>query len=251
MLSIALCDDQPEELDALTLAVNTYLARRDLSADARVCAFSHPDDLLTATASSRFHLYLLDIVMPMVDGIQVGRTLRRLDREAAIIFITSEPGFALEAYAANPINYLLKPVETGALYETLDLALSRIDYEEERTLAVKTREGLRVLPFSAIAWCEYRSHAVIYTLTTGEPVAGRSFRGRFDTAVAPLLADRRFVKTHASYVVNMAQVSLFARDAFTLRGGQVVPIAAKGYPAVRDAYMDFLMGDGPADGGTR
>ena len=49
----------------------------------------------------------------------------------------------------------------------------------------------------------------------------------------------------------MAQVSLFARDAFTLRGGQVVPIAAKSYPAVRDAYMDFLMGDGPADGGTR
>jgi hypothetical protein len=39
----------------------------------------------------------------------------------------------------------------------------------------------------------------------------------------------------------MRRVERFAKDSFTLRGGKVVPIAAKLYPAVRDQYMDFLM----------
>lgn len=42
----------------------------------------------------------------------------------------------------------------------------------------------------------------------------------------------------------MRWVERFAKDSFTLCGGKAVPIAARQYPAVRDAYMDYLMGKG-------
>lgn len=173
MLRIAICDDMLQDLQNLILLTNQYLAANGL--DAEVMKFSHPDALLTAIETESFHLYILDIVMPMLNGLELGKEIRRLDREAQIIYATTEPQFALQAYAANPINYLIKPIDKRQLFDTLTLAISKIDLSEEPAFTVKTAESLRVIKMAYIACCEYRSHAVIFSLTNGEEVVSRNY----------------------------------------------------------------------------
>lgn len=242
MLRIAICDDMPQELQSLVSLTNQYLVAN--GHDAEVRKFSHPDALLTTIEAESFHLYLLDIVMPMVSGIELGKEIRRLDREAQIIYATTEPQFALQAYAASPINYLIKPIEKRQLFDTLTLAISKVDLAEEQTFAVKSADGLRVIKLSDIACCEYRSHTVTFILINGEEVSSRTFRENFSEYCAPILKDRHFLQCHTSFVVNMRRVERFAKDSFTLCGSKTVPIAAKQYPAVRDAYMDYLVAKG-------
>jgi len=67
-------------------------------------------------------LYILYIVMPMVSGLELGKEIRHLDREAQIFYATTEPQFSLQAYAASPINYLVKPIEKQTPFDTLTLA---------------------------------------------------------------------------------------------------------------------------------
>ena len=239
MLRIAICDDQPRELDIINEYIKEYLGTHPWEAE--IQAFPHPDKLLTATESERFHLYILDIVMPMVNGLELGKEIRRLDREAQIIYATTEPQFALQAYAASPINYLIKPIEKQQLFDTLTLAISKADLAEDQTFAVKTAESLRVIKLSDIICCEYRSHAVIFCLANGEEVFSRTFRENFSEYCAAILRDRHFLRCHTSFIINLRRVERFAKDSFTLYGGKIVPIAAKQYPAVRDAYMDYLM----------
>ena len=81
MLRIAICDDQPRELEVINEYITEYLDTHTLEAELK--EFSHPDKLLTATESERFHLYILDIVMPMVNGLELDKEIRRLDREGA------------------------------------------------------------------------------------------------------------------------------------------------------------------------
>lgn len=242
MLRIAICDDQPRELDIMKEQLKEYLGIHPWEAE--IQGFSHPDKLLTATESGRFHLYILDIVMPMVNGLELGKEIRRLDREAQIIYATTEPQFALQAYAASPINYLIKPIEKQQLFDTLTLAIFKADLAEEQTFAVKTAESLRVMKLSDILCCEYRSHAVIISLTNGEEVCSRTFRENFTEYCSVILKDRHFLQCHTSFIMNLRRVECFAKDSFTLYGGKIVPIAAKQYPAVRDAYMDYLMAKG-------
>lgn len=242
MLRIAVCDDMQDELQSLVLLINQYISTKSL--DAEVTEFSHPDALLTAIGAESFHLYILDIVMPMVDGLELGKEIRRLDCEAQIIYATTEPQFALQAYAASPINYLIKPIEKQQLFDTLTLAISKADLTEEQTFAVKTADSLRVIKLSDIVCCEYRSHAVIFSLTNGEEVLSRTIRENFSEYSSPILKDRHFLKCHTSFVINMRRVERFAKDSFTLCVSKIVPIAAKQYPAVRDTYMDYLMAKG-------
>lgn len=242
MLRIAICDDLPQELQSLARLINQYLTERNLIAE--VVAFGHADALLKAIEGERFHLYILDIVMPMVDGLELGKAIRRQDWEAQIIYATTESQFALQAYAASPINYLIKPITRQPLFETLSLAIARVDLNADRTFAIKTADGLRVVNFSDIFCCEYRDHKVIFKLTNDEDVHSRTIRANYTNYLAAILKDRHFLQCHAAFVVNMRRVERFAKDHFTLAGGKMVPIAAKHYPTVRDTYMDYLMARG-------
>lgn len=242
MLRIAICDDQPKELEIINKCITEYLHAHTLEAEME--EFSHPDKLLTTIGAESFHLYILDIVMPLVSGLELGKEIRRLDREAQIIYVTTEPQFALQAYAASPINYLIKPIEKQQLFDTLTLAISKADLAEEQTFAVKTADNLRVIKLSDIAYCEYRNHAVVFSLTNGEEVLSRTIRENFSEYSAPIFMDRHFLQCHTSFVINLRRVERFAKDSFTLYGGKIVPIAAKQYPTVRDTYMDYLMAKG-------
>lgn len=239
MLHIAICDDLPDQLTIIAAYINEYIGYNAI--DAVVRQFTHPEALLAACETERFHIYILDIVMPMINGIEAGREIRRLDREAQIIYSTAEPSFALEAFSANPINYLVKPIEKAQLYETLRLAISKVNTGEEGIITIRTRDGLRVLKLSSVIFCEYVKHTVRYMLMGGEILTTRTIQESFSEHVKPILSNARFLQPHTSFVLNMSRVEGFSKDVFMMRGGAVIPISAKQYPSVRDTYMDYLL----------
>ena len=239
MFHIAICDDLPDQLAAIVTYINDFIEKNAL--DAEIRQFTHPDELLTACETERFHIYILDIVMPMVNGIEAGREIRRLDREAQIIYATTEPSFALEAFSANPINYLVKPIDKATLFETLGLAISKVNTDEESIITIRTRDGLRVVKLSSIIFCEYVKHTAQYALMGGEMLTTRTLQESFSEHVGPLLSDARFLQPHTSFVLNMARVEGFSKNGFVMRGGAVIPIPEKQYASVRNTYMDYLL----------
>lgn len=241
MLHIAICDDIDAELRHITALTNEYLNERGISANIR--KFNHPDALLIACETENFHIFLLDMVMPMISGLELGRSIRRISTDAQIIYITTEPGFALDAYAVNPLHYLLKPVNREALFATLELAAEKVDFGEENTITVKTRDGLHTLSTDHVAYCEYMRHIVIYTLVNGERLETTTISGSFTEHIAPLLYDRRFLQTHAAFAVNMSRVERLAKEGFTLQGGAFVPVSGKQFATVRNTYMNYRLGE--------
>lgn len=239
MLHIAICDDMPDQLAVIAGYINEYITSNTL--DAQVQVFSNPDRLLRACEIERFHIYILDIVMPMINGIEVGKEIRRIDREAEIIYASTESSFALQAFCVNPINYLVKPINQAAFFETLTLAISKVNSEEEQIVTLKTKDGLCVVKLSSIIFCEYIKRTVQYTLMGGKTLTTRSIQGSFVEHIQPLLSDSRFLQPHTSFTVNMGRVETFSKNGFVMRGGAVIPIPAKQYPVVRDTYMDYLL----------
>lgn len=79
--------------------------------------------------STRPDLAILDLQMPQLDGFGVVRLLRK-DRTPLIAFVTAHDEHAIRAFEVNAVDYVLKPVETVRLRQTIDRAKERLETEE-------------------------------------------------------------------------------------------------------------------------
>ena len=117
MLKLALCDDDPQQCAAVGALLQEYAALRPALA-AKLSIFSSSWELLADEEEGAcFDLYVLDVVMPEVSGIELGVKLRELGRSGAIIYLTISPEYAVDSYAAQAFYYLMKPVEPERLWQ--------------------------------------------------------------------------------------------------------------------------------------
>jgi DNA-binding LytR/AlgR family response regulator len=239
MLRIAICDDDKTDRERIHGYVTEYLETKNIQADVKV--FDHPDTLISECESFRPQIYLLDIVMPMVTGIQAARELRWNQPDAQIIFATSESSFALESFDVNPINYILKPVDKEKLFSTLDLALSRVKIDEQRFVTVKVKGGLSTLRIDEIMYIDYRNHVVTYHMFNGETVSTPTLRIGFSEYMDENHSDQDFVRCHESVSVNLGAIDKLTRTDITLRNHELVPVSKSRYTEVADRYMDFRL----------
>lgn len=88
--------------------------------ECRICAEAgNGPDALQAAARTEPDVILLDISMPGMDGLETARHLGSLDQPPAVIFSTAYGEHALEAFEANAVDYLLKPIRAERLGEAL------------------------------------------------------------------------------------------------------------------------------------
>lgn len=237
MLKIAICDDRKEDKDRMHQYVQQFCQEKMLQAEIRV--FDHPDVLICACEKYRPHIYILDIVMPMVNGIQAARELRWNQPDAQIIFATSEESFALESFDVNPVNYILKPVKKEKLFETLDLAMKRIHLEEENSVTIKVKGGYRTLYMGEIMYLDYRNHVVSYHLLSGETISTSTLRIGFAEYLIQNHEEDDIVLCHESVAVNIQAIDKLSKTDLMVRNREILPVAKSRYAQVSEKYMNY------------
>ena len=135
-MRIAVCDDDALSRQQVLRFLDEYIARNN--GILTVSVFDRATALTEAVARfGSFDIYLLDILMPGMNGIQLGLQLRRSDSEGKILYLTSGPEFAYESYQVQAFDYLLKPVDKERLFASLDRALRAIGNRKEKSFIVK------------------------------------------------------------------------------------------------------------------
>ena len=125
-------------------------------------------------------LILLDIRMPIMDGLEVARHLAGLEAPPAIIFTTAYQDYALDAFDAHAIDYLMKSVRKERLQKAIDRAkaLSRVninqlrdhhDSNNSRTHLSTTVQGnLQIIPIEKFYYLKADQKYVTAVWSDGE-----------------------------------------------------------------------------------
>ena len=154
MIQIAVCDDDTKELDETAALLEAYASQRpELGLSLR--RFQSSYDLLDCCQyRSAFDIYLLDIIMPLTDGIELGQSIHNRSEDALIIYVTNSEDFAVKSYRVNAFDYLLKPLEKSQLFGCLDRAVSKIEKETFPAVPVKTQDGIFTLHMRNVMYVE-------------------------------------------------------------------------------------------------
>ena len=253
MFKIAICEDNPAELSEVKGLLNFYgeelvkKARRckeDPAPDFEISAFSSGRELLKAAAKDPFHLYVLDILMPEQNGMELAKKIRKSDENADILFLTSSTDYAVESYAVRAFYYLLKPIAREQIFACMDRLMAARRAASPEKLLVKTKNGISSIPYGDVVSVEYQAHYLYYSLASGEVIKSTAIKKSFSEAVRPLLQDCRFVKISSAYVVNMDYVKTLTGKDFEMENNRILSISRNKYKEIKGCYIDYILGKG-------
>ena len=240
MLRIAICDDEENQLNQTAALLNTYLRSRS-GLNGQVETFQSSRTLLARAAEEGgFDLYVLDILMPELSGIDAGRRLRSLGGGGEIIYLTCSNDFAADSYDVRAFFYLLKPAEEGKFFHVLDGAREKLNRRRSNAVMVSTADGPRRILLEHIRYVERVGRCIRYYCADGV-IDSQTIRVSFREAAAPLLADRRFYLCGASFVLNFQHVAGVNGQTALLDDGQAVALPRMAATDFKKAWGNYWL----------
>ena len=218
-------------------------------------------EAVKAIAETAPDLLFLDVQMPKLDGFEV---LELIDPGPAIIFVTAYDQYAMRAFDAQAVDYLLKPFGTGRFERALERARARLGESRlgaaslgesgkapselaaaardpgQRPQRIVVRDGptVHVIPIDRLDYVEAQDDYV--ALHSG----GKSYLKQQTIArVEAMLDPARFVRIHRSAIVNLERVSRiepYAKDSriAILSDGTRLPVSRSGYARLLEVMDD-------------
>ena len=246
MMRIALCDDMPVHTGHILMLLDGYQKKRP-GVKISTYSFDSGDKLLESINKGQcFDIYLLDIIMPDLDGIMLAQQIRQLDIDAPLIFLTQSASYALDAFRVSAVQYILKPISPCDLYPVLDKIIASRDRGKDGFLTVASPGRTVTLVYSAIVVVEYVGRSLHFYLSSGEVVESKTIRTSFGVAVSELLTDNRFARVHQSFVINLDHVRELRSRSFLMKNGMDILIPRLKYSDVKKTYLNYLKESGVA-----
>ncbi len=237
MLSVCICDDDARDAEMVQSLVRRFAGEHP-EFPMRLQRFSSAFDLLEhLERAGGFDVYLLDILMPGVTGVELAERIRDRGETAEIVFLTAFPEYALEAFGVAACGYLLKPVEKERFDKALLAAAQRATRPEEAAMVLKTREGMRKVQLRELVTVESFDHDRVCYLADRSKLVTAETLG---VLMKRLSGDARFFAPHRAYIINLEHITALNDNHVVMSTGQRVPVARASMGALKRAYMEFL-----------
>lgn len=238
-MKIAICDDESVcRAQVLDLAHDYVEERKDKEVSFQV--FSDPCALLDATrAGDRYDIYVLDIVMPDMNGITLGQALRHEGVDSKIIYLASSKEYAIDSFRVRAFDYLLKPVEKESFFKVLDEAINSIHIKKDKCVIIKTRDGNARASFDSILYASLVNRALTFRLADNKMLESTTLRCSFSEAVVELLADPRFTQCGVSTVVNLHHITSVENEGVVFMNNERLFLNKKICRELRAAWNNY------------
>lgn len=232
-MKILACDDDTLFLDMISEYCQRF--QKESSIPIALVSYSHGCDVLAYYKNHKdIDLFILDIKMSEIDGMQIAKEIRRTDLHTRIVFLTSAPEYAPQGYVFGISRYWIKPLsydifakDVKALYKEIVKENTAYIFETIGTAAMKVY-------LDEILYIETLNRK------TCVHKADSSYLSTTKLSAYEKKLDHRFFRCHASYIVNMDYIVKIQGPEITLGNGEIIYISKgrkKGFFAELTTYF--------------
>lgn len=171
--------------------------------------FDNPIEALKFIENEKVQVVFLDINMPGLDGMSLGRLIHKLSSETKLVFITAYKEHAAEAFEIKAFDYLLKPYSENRIREVLDNLVEKIKMpkkaeiiqKESKKIAVNLEDRIVVISTGDILYIEANEKESDIVLP------GITYKSKLKISqLEEILSEKMFFRCHRSYMVNINHI---------------------------------------------
>ena len=241
MLEAVIVDDEEKALESLKWELTNFS-----NEIAVVACFTDPYEALGYLERNRPDCLFLDIEMPTMDGFQFIQKLQ--NKEVAVIITTAYNQYAIKALKNEAIDYLLKPIDSDDLKETIvkirkyqarNLTAEKLERillrhnasSSQRKITLNTDGKLLFLENDDILYAESDGNYSTIFLSDGQKIV----LTKKLKEVGEMLPSDSFFRIHNSYIINLNKIKEFLKT-----DGYVILKSNHKIPVSRQKKSDFL-----------
>lgn len=234
-MKVAICDDIKNDLYLAESLFRNYCKKAML--EVNIDLYGSSSELMPCVIKGAYDLYILDIYMDTVNGMELARKIRQEDDSCEIIFVTISPDFALDGFGVYAIGYLIKPLTEEKLQNLLN-RYSRQFLCSARYITIKhSRNNIRLLRKSIIYAEIYGKQTLIYTSN-----------GVYHTWTSLDELERKldgepFLRCHRSYIINMQYVDCVQKADFVLEDGTKIPLSSHEVSQYKKIWQNYVFSE--------
>jgi two-component system LytT family response regulator len=242
MIKAIIIDDEP----LARLVVQEYLQSYPQITIAQVCN----DGFEGVKAINQYQpdLIFLDIQMPKINGFEM---LELIEEPPAVIFATAFDEYAIKAFEAHAVDYLLKPFSKERFDKAIQNWLLQTNHKQQKTatesllqsanelpgqserIVVKTGGKIKIIVVSELHYIEAADDYVKLYTKDGSYLKNKTM-GFFEQT----LNQSQFVRTHRSYIINIQEITRiepYEKESHLaiLKSGAKIPVSKTGYVKLR------------------
>lgn len=220
---IALCDDNELQLSMVEDIVSGYF--KDRRIDAEINTFTEGKKLLEdVRANGCYGLYILDMLMPVLNGMDVGTELRNMGDDGHIVFLTATDQYAVKSYEVSALYYLVKPIDAQKIEKVLDLSKLAENYfastkAEGDFFEVVGKEKTQQIRISDIEYVDLVARRLCFHMKNKEIYESVMLRTKFSDSVAQLSQLDGFVAS-GTVLVNKAYITRISTNEIRFESGE-------------------------------
>ena len=241
MLTAVIVDDEPKAIQGLSWELSNFNDQINV-----IATFNDPEKALIYLANNEIDCLFLDIEMPTMDGFQFIQKLK--NKDFPVVITTAYNQYAIKALKNEAIDYLLKPIDTDDLKETIvkikkfnaknftaerleTILLSFNSNAIHKKITLNTDGKLVFLDSDEIIYAESDGNYSTIYLTGGQKIV----LTKKLKEVNELLPNDSFFRIHNSYIINLTKIKEFIKT-----DGYVILKPHHKIPVSRQKKSDFL-----------
>jgi len=233
MLSVFICEDNPQQRERMKTIVKDYIALKDYDMKMTLAA-DNPETLIDFVCNNPVQgsLYILDVdLQHEMNGIVLASKIREMDLYGKIVFVTthSELAYLTFKYKVEAMSYVVKddPAKImSEVHECIDLAYKRYQdgYQKKELFQVKIGDEVKNIPFDDIMFFEssHTPHKVILHTDNGYI----EFYGALSSVEE---SGEHLYRCHQSFVVNTKNIISVnkSKREVEMKSGEIVFVTVR------------------------
>ena len=204
MMNIAICDDNKEIVEIIYKIVSDFF-RKYKSNIPNINLFDNGSNLEKDTCI--YDIVFMDIEMPEMDGLTIGRKLINKNPKTILIIITSHIEYLDDAMRMNVFRYIPKPIDSKSVARNLSDALAKYNAIQAQSILITTEKGTIRCNTDDIIMLELINRKVTVYTATDSFVTSKNLKEWLE-----ILPTTNFCMCHRSYIINLSHVYKLTAD---------------------------------------
>ncbi|CEN81318.1 LytR/AlgR family response regulator transcription factor [Paraclostridium sordellii] len=233
MLNIVICEDEIEQQEILKDYLEQIL--NEINIKYEILIFNSGEELFK-NYPDNIDIFLLDIQMDGLNGMEVARKIRQIDKkEVEIIFTTSLIEYIQEGYEVRAYRYLLKPIKLEDLKKHIISCIEELTKNKESYIAVNEKNNTCKVKISEITYIEIQKREMtIHTIN--EDYTINSSMSKLENE----LSKYNFYRCHKSFMVNIDFIKNIKQYIAILDNKEEVPISRYRFKETKSRFLSYL-----------